>query len=188
MVIKSDTLVDPELHTAIRAAFTQLLDDRKGGPDWQPGTYDMVDNIVDPSLYPFVAGRTRGFPHEENKVGVADAIDRWAGMGHAITKLNNHPLRYEPPDRSKWYWSSKYQWLPSEVHFPSDGDTGAVKIASYINNLHPVKYSGIYGTIEELLGKVFPAWDMCLAWYDVDNELVGPGRVRPRFPPSDELR
>ena len=186
MVIKSDTLIDPELHSSIRGAFAQLIDDRKGGPDWQPGTYDMVDNIVDPSMYPFVRGRTSGFPYDQNNVGVADAVDKWAGKGRAMHELNGDP-RLGPPSRSAWYWSGKYQWLPSEIRF-LDGDyTDGVRITSYINNLHPIKYPGIYDTIEKLLGKVFPAWDMCHAWYDDIGRLVGPGRLRPRYHHADRV-
>ncbi|KAH7140604.1 hypothetical protein EDB81DRAFT_655028 [Dactylonectria macrodidyma] len=77
-------------------------------------------------------------------------------------------------------------WLPSNLRFQDDG---TVKFTSYINNLHPIKNSDIYSTIEKLVEKSLPAWDLCLARYH-DYRLEGGGRTTSRFlhptTPDDE--
>ncbi|KAH7144595.1 hypothetical protein B0J13DRAFT_595977 [Dactylonectria estremocensis] len=201
--VKSDTIVDESLHNALRIAFYRLEEDQKDNPDWHPRTSEMVQSLVHPSMYPLVYGRTRVFAEEV--VGVEDAIDKWAGKGDVIPQLE-----LEPTDKGfrpetglapvgGWhnvgvgglgvhpsFWSPKYQWLPSNLKFQEDG---TVKFTSYINNLHPIRYSDIYSTIEKLVEKSLPAWDLCLARYR-DYELQGGGRTKPRFPhpsaPDDE--
>lgn len=82
------------------------------------------------------------------------------------------------PHESTWWWSTDYQWLPAEVRFV---EGGGVEFASYINNLHPVKYRGIYRTIEQLIDVVLCAWDLCLMFYDKDEQLMGPAVSNPVF-------
>ncbi|MBE3042187.1 DUF4246 family protein [Candidatus Bathyarchaeota archaeon] len=147
----------------------------------------MVQNLVDPSLYPLVRGRTRGFRGCRYRVvGVADAIERWAGKGDldVIRTLRDNPrFPIKQHAKSTWWWSTDYQILPSQVRFV---EGGGVEFASYINNLHPVKYRGIYRTVEQLIEAVLPARDLCLTWYDKSDNLRGPGRIEPRIPPPGE--
>lgn len=185
---KSDTVVDESLHNALRAAFCRLEEDQRDNPDWHPRTNEIVQDLVHPSMYPLVYGRTRVFADEV--VGVEDAIDKWAGKGDVIPQLEPEPevKKYRHLYRNiggsevdPTFWSPKYQWLPANVKFQDDG---SVKFTSYINNLHPVEYQDIYGTIEKLIEKSLPAWDLCLAQYR-NYELEGGGRTKPRFPRPD---
>jgi hypothetical protein len=65
-------------------------------------------------------------------------------------------------------------------------DDGSVKFTSYVNNLHPVKYSGIYQAIERLIATALPAWDQCLVLNTGSNDIVkvGAGRMHSRFSAS----
>jgi hypothetical protein len=186
-VAKSDTLVRSELQDALRKAFAKLMADQSESPDWHPNSGDMVQDLVHPSLYPLVYGRTRVF--EDEVVGVSDAIDKWAGKGDVIPKLNvgritgnwmngQYQVGHIPlPDE---YWSDTYQWLPANVAFQKDG---GVKFTSYINNLHPTKYPDIYRTIERLIETALPMWDQCLQANLLDQTA---GRTQSRFPdPTD---
>jgi hypothetical protein len=131
-----------------------------------------------------VYGRSKAI--QTTSVGVRDAINRWSGKGDVLdhTKSSSNG-RYDNGPR--WtsvpsdYWSETYQWLPANVAFKEDG---SVKFTSYINNLHPVKYSAIYQTIESLITTALPAWDQCLVRnigsYD-DVVGVGAGRMHSRF-------
>lgn len=74
-VVKSDTLISPELHASLREAFAQLIKDYSGRPDWHPGTNNVVKNLVNLSLYSLVRGRTRGFC-DDQVVGVANGIEK----------------------------------------------------------------------------------------------------------------
>ncbi|WZH49633.1 hypothetical protein QYS62_010836 [Fusarium acuminatum] len=181
-VVKSDSLVDEELRGRLHAAFATLQHDQKDDPDWHPRTNDMVQNLIHPSLYPFVYGRSRAFMDEV--VGVEDAVHRWSGKGEVIPK--------DESSKKNEHFSDTYQWLPSDVKIQEDG---SVKFASYINGLHPNKYPEIYATIEKLIETALPAWDLCLVFdrdsgEDYKKEIVAAGRTKARFPrprnPDDE--
>ncbi|KAM7194458.1 Protein of unknown function (DUF4246) domain containing protein [Naviculisporaceae sp. PSN 640] len=154
-IIKSDVLVKPDLHVQLKTAMDKLLADQASNPDWHPRTDDMVWDVVHPSMYPFVYNRTR-FIHDE-VVGIEDAIDKWSGKGIVPTQnKTSSPKQGSVPDDR---WSETYQWLPSNLAIQDDG---TVKFTSYINNLHPTKYRGIYTVIEKLIDTAMPAWDHAL--------------------------
>ncbi|TVY78455.1 hypothetical protein LSUE1_G006514 [Lachnellula suecica] len=191
-VVKSDKLVSPNLQSELRKAFDELKADQKVSPDWHPNSSDMVQDLLHPSMYPLVYGRSKVL--QEEVVGVNDAIDKWAGKGEVIEKdiyqpSQNDRFRYGvgsgkvPPN----FWSDTYQWLPSNVAFQNDG---TVKFTSYINNLHPNKYSQIYHTIEKLVSAALPAWDQCLALSVGYKKTEGVGSPGSRFSqpenPDDE--
>lgn len=168
--------------------FDTLKAHQQAAPDWHPNSGDMVQDLVHPSMYPLVYGRSRVLKDEV--VGVNDAVDKWAGKGDIIPKDDWAPdpqadrFRYGigsydvPPQ----YWSTTYQWLPANVAFQEDG---TVKFSSYINNLHPNKFPEIYRTIEELVSTALPAWDQCLAFAVDYDEREGAGRLKPRLPYPD---
>ncbi|KAM0544342.1 hypothetical protein ACHAPJ_011878 [Fusarium lateritium] len=185
--VKSDTSIDEPLHHHLQAAFAKLKEDQKDNPDWHPRTSEMVQDLVHPSLYPLVYGRSRVL--QDEVVGVEDAIDRWSGKGEIIPQestiipANNARRRFYPDENkaNESFWSDTYQWLPSNFKFQDDG---SVKFTSYINGLHPNKHPEIYETIERLVGKALPAWDSCLrAFNDHNWRGEGAGRTEARFRP-----
>jgi hypothetical protein len=154
-VVKSDSLVSPELRQSLLQAFGKLLKGHESSPDWRPDTNDTVHDLIHPSMYPLVYGRSRVF--SEAVVGVRDAVAKWAGKGDVIPKEAEQP-------NDTWgipscHWSETYQWLPSNVAFD---ESGSVHLTSYINNLHPNMYPDIYRTIEKLIETSLPMWDQCL--------------------------
>lgn len=185
-VVKSDILVKADLHDSLRQAFRRLQNDQADGPDWHPNSGGLVQDLVHPSMFPLVYGRSKALKDEI--VNVADAIEKWAGKGEVIPKSevpapdrtgphwsNNVVLGgYDVPTS---YWSSSFQWLPSNVSFQNNG---SAKLMSYVNNLHPTRYPEIYATIEKLIDTAIPAWDQCLLEYR-HYRLHGPGRKGSRF-------
>lgn len=189
-----------ELQSALQDAFSRLQADQASNRDWHPNTDEIVQDLVHPSMYPLVYGRS--LFHPEEVVGVEDAIDKWAGKGEVIprrpewgeepTQRNNRPSRYGGSNDfntaiggsgiHKSYWSTIYQWLPANLAFTEDG---SVKFTSYINNLHPTKYSAIYKNIEKLIEIALPLWDQCLAQYQGYHSMVGAGRHNPRIVPDN---
>ncbi|KAJ0121097.1 hypothetical protein J7T55_008258 [Diaporthe amygdali] len=179
-VIKSDVFISDELQEALRQAFKTLQEDQADEPDWHPGSRDMVQDLVHPSMYPLIYGRSRALNDEV--VGVTEAISHWAGKGEIVPKDTTPvPERarrtYNESEIPDSYWSSAYQWLPSNVGFREDG---SVKFMSYINNLHPEKYPEIYNTVERLIDRALPAWDHCLL-ETRSFRTCGPGRRGSRF-------
>lgn len=204
-VAKSDVLVPPELHMELREAFARLQADQASHPDWHPDTNGTVQDLVHPSMYPLVFGRSRFLPEEV--VGVDDAVDKWAGKGEVIPRRPEWGEEATEADRQrrrgaydqsyqfaldsnssihKSYWSTVYQWLPSNVEFTADG---GVRFTSYINNLHPTKHRDVYTTLEKLIEKALPMWDQCLALYKnqgwAKKCLFGAGRHEPRIVPEN---
>lgn len=55
--------------------------------------------------------------------------------------------------------SKHFQWLPSEFLVDKNG---RVKIASYINNLHPHRHKDLYRTLEKIFGKFVPMFEKVL--------------------------
>lgn len=162
-IAKSDSIVPAELHDALRDAFARLKADNSSNPDWHPRTGEKVQDLVHPSMYPLVYGRSLFIPEEV--VGVEDAIDKWAGKGEVIPRRPEWGEEGEGKNMRRavlrvpnFYWSTTYQWLPANLKFTDDG---GVRFTSYINNLHPNKYQDIYRTIEELIKVALPMWDDC---------------------------
>lgn len=122
--------------------------DRK---DWHPGSNDQVLNLVHPSLYPLVYGRTRVLP-QGARVGLSDMFASWS-QGEVATETSY--------DSTKGFgWSKRFQWLPCEIEFSTNTEDGSsVRIASYINNLHPAKHQGLYRTIEKIISLSIPLWN-----------------------------
>jgi hypothetical protein len=179
---KSHTIVDSSLHRAVEDAFAKLKADQADDPDWHPGSGEMVQDLVHPSLYPLVYGQTRVFKQE--CVGVTGAL-KWAGTGEIIPRpppfVKGESENWYEIDHISDYWTDKYQWLPANVAFQ---DNGRVRFTSYINNLHPERYPDIYATIEELIDRVLPLWDHCL----VPKRNLPSGYHQPRqsrFPRPD---
>lgn len=185
-VVKADNLVPLSLDTSLRKAFNALREEQSAAPDWHPNSNDMVQDLVHPSMYPLVYGRSRVIADEV--VGVQDAIKKWAGKGDIaiIDNWDDEPgtnqkglhFSFSAPSQC---WSDTYQWLPANVAFQDDG---TVKFTSYINNLHPEKFPDIYRAVEKLIETALPAWDQCLATA-VGQEGHCGGRHKPRFPYPD---
>ncbi|TLD17305.1 uncharacterized protein PgNI_01207 [Pyricularia grisea] len=183
-IAKSDTLVDDNLKLELRSAVQELKAHQASSPDWHPWSNDMVQDLVHPSLYPLVYGRSRVF--EDEVVGVEDVVEKWAGKGEIIfaKKEEKKPNTWDAEHHLEELWSDTYQWLPSNLSFQDDG---SLRFTSYVNNLHPKRHAGIYRTLEKLIAKAVPLWEQCLVLKDdFPQGRVGicPGKRPARIPES----
>ncbi|KAK5654209.1 hypothetical protein OQA88_7384 [Cercophora sp. LCS_1] len=183
-VAKSDTIIPHDLHLALREAFQRLKVEQSSNPDWHPNTNEIVQDLVHPSMYPLVYGRSRFL--EDEPIGVEDALS-WVGKGITIPhppSETKRPMDYGVGGGSAdpSFWSTEYQWLPANLKFT---DSGGVKFTSYINNLHPIIHRSIYTTLEKLVDTALPMWDQCLGIYTGYNSIKGPGRRTPRIKPQN---
>ena len=181
----SDALRDELLE-----GFEKLKADQAASPDWHPNTNEMVQYLVNPSMYPLVYDHTRVLRSES--VGVSDAIDRWSGKGDFVPEDASEETRaYSMRAALRGtkvpfdFWSTEYQWLPANVAFQDDS---SVKFTSYINNLHPNKYPELYRAIEKLIETAaLPAWDQCLVLGGSSKEITR-GRTVSRFMPPEHTK
>ncbi|TGO60573.1 hypothetical protein BCON_0034g00090 [Botryotinia convoluta] len=173
-VSKSDTTVPK---TLTRDLYTTIAELRRqfDKNDWQICRRDQqVVNLVDPSLYPLVYGKTKvlleggkvylnGFSKSYGQ-GITTEIPRVHPKGSNVTGAASALKRLGVPfynDEDLYRWSTNYQWLPCEIEFDGNSDT-SVRIASYINNLHPIKNKPLYGMTEKLIELVIEPWNDCL--------------------------
>ena len=110
--------------------------------DWHPGSGGLVLNLVHPSLYPIVFGRTMG------KVSGSDAA----------TVLWPPPLE---PGADPRFASRHSQWLPSD--FFVDGEGKVTLTSPYINNVHPTLHEELYSVIPEILQLALPMFERVLS-------------------------
>ncbi|KAF8874335.1 hypothetical protein BD779DRAFT_257282 [Infundibulicybe gibba] len=148
-VVKSDTIIPESLKLALRAATAPLEDVPEDKKDWHPGSNNQVLDLVHPSLFPLVYGRTRILPNGFTNL---DDCVRRCGEGEVSTAP---ALDCPREDKS---FSRRFQWLPCDVNISSDG----AKITSYINNLHPQEHEDLYRIIEEIISCSIPLWNMSL--------------------------
>jgi len=156
-IVKSDSAVPTEVQDELRAAVKVLEDVPDRLKDWHPGSDNLVLDLVHPSLFPVVWGLTRAL--EEGTVPLEDCI-KYTGKGVKVAEHIPQPAgdrRWDVPE----LWSS-HQWLPAELGFGADG---AVKITSYINNLHPVKHKALYSVLERIAAATLRVWDDSLSGF-----------------------
>ncbi|TFK71823.1 hypothetical protein BDN72DRAFT_837201 [Pluteus cervinus] len=162
-VVKSDTVIPQSVKEALQRAVAPLEDVPENKRDWHPGSNEQVLDLVHPSLFPLVYGKSRILPDSltgledfakrcgegamlpvppENEAGLANKRDPWA-YGHG---------------QKKGLYSQKFQWLPCDVDISGE----RAKITSYINNLHPQQHPEVYRIIEDIITHLIPLWNASL--------------------------
>lgn len=109
--------------------------------DWHPGSDGLVLDLVHPSLYPVVYGRTVG-----------------KSPGSATAAVLMAPA---PGDDDSKFTSKKFQWLPSD--FLVDGNGEVTLTSPYINNVHPAQHEDLYSVIPEILHCAIPMFERVLS-------------------------
>ncbi|CAE6398819.1 unnamed protein product [Rhizoctonia solani] len=147
---QSDILIPIVLKEQLVEGITKLENIPEPKKNWHPRSNRQVLDLVHPSLYPIVYGRTLSYPK--------DSDDR------SPTSLQ---LRLKPlEDSLRLLWSPEdfcvskhFQWLPTDFEISEDGISA--RSLSYINNLHPQEY-GLYKSIEELVAAYIPLFERVL--------------------------
>ncbi|KAJ7496774.1 hypothetical protein FB451DRAFT_203127 [Mycena latifolia] len=160
----SDGLICNELSDALKTAVAKLEDGEK---DWHPGSDRQVLDLVHPSLYCVVYGRTRAFlpdcPRNESNFRVVGPPARGTGDLDWIQEFT---------------LSQKFVWLPSDF---AVGEDGSVRLVSpYINNLNPVLHRQLYPVIEDILAGFVPLFERVLGDSNTRDRVstAGNGRIR----------
>ncbi|KAF7554625.1 hypothetical protein G7Z17_g2757 [Cylindrodendrum hubeiense] len=156
--LKSDCLIPDDLREALKSAVAPLENVPVDRKDWHPGSDDRVLDLVHPSLWPLLYGRSRILP--DKRINLQNCLE-YCGTGLTLPKLPKPPAvdtLWNPfPVETL---SSRFQWLPCDVDLTGDHP----RIDSYINNLHPVRHALLYPVIEKFIEKALPAWDIVYRW------------------------
>lgn len=141
---KSDRLIPVDVKSELLAAVAALESVPDSQKDWHPRSDDKVLNLVHPSLYPIVYGRSVSMtgeliePREDNRVD------------------------------SK-FMSQSFQWLPSDF---SVAENGAVSLESpYINNVHPDDHAALQEVITKILERSVPMFEWVLSDLERQKQL-----------------
>ncbi|KAH8427366.1 DUF4246 domain-containing protein [Aspergillus melleus] len=175
-VVKSDSAISRELKEALRKAVQPLEDVPEEKKDYHPGSDNKVVDLVHPSLFPVIYGRSRILP--DRLIGVDNCLNS-IGQGQQLavppkasrdqTELElglfPRPFRHGSPVPDPY--SRNFQWMPCDVEFTEDQ---GCRIVSYINNLHPQRHRPLYGVIEKILAKVIPLWDATLTRVEYEDK------------------
>ncbi|OJK04301.1 hypothetical protein ASPACDRAFT_73958 [Aspergillus aculeatus ATCC 16872] len=162
-VIRSDTAISKDLQQALRDAVAPLKDIPEEAKDYHPGSDNKVLDLVHPSLFPLVYGRTRILP--DRTMTVANCLDH-LGQGDVLPVPTDEGSKGQGRD-PHWRWrssdykvySQKFQWLPCDVEF---SDHENCRIVSYINNLHPQRHQSLYAVVENVIARAIPQWNKSL--------------------------
>ena len=133
----ADGLVDAALVERLRADVRQLLD--REPVDYHPGSGTKVRDLVHPSLFPYIEGRS---------------------------VLLNPDLQRETPTHDRFgrlFESSRYQWLPTPFQVSVEG---TVTAKAYINNLDPTRYAATYDDLAALLTTALPLLESVVGYVD----------------------
>ena len=130
-VVKSDCAVPEDLRTSLVLAVQSLEDVSETQKDWHPGSDDKVLDLVHPSLFPLVWGRSRILTDS-----VANLEDFVAKCGEG--SIRPEGLSVEPPaglegsqhqdqipigieKAERGMYSRQFQWLPCDVQLTPAG-------------------------------------------------------------------
>ncbi|KAH6912119.1 hypothetical protein BKA70DRAFT_826214 [Coprinopsis sp. MPI-PUGE-AT-0042] len=160
-VVKSDKAISLQTKEALRKAVEPLEDVSDKHKDWHPVSDERVLDLVHPSLFPLIYGRSKVLAAGEKVTTLKDFASR-SGEGDVIPspeqpRTQRIGRRWRASDLNPY--STKFQWLPCEVDIAGDKP----KIVSYINNLHPEEHTALYGIIEDVIAASIPLWEMTLA-------------------------
>jgi hypothetical protein len=118
------------------SAVRQLEDVPDNELDWHPGSNGKVLDLVHPSLYPIVFGRTLVSPQHTPAQVKEDLLSE---AGNTVSK--------------------DFAWLPTDFSISADGKVAHA--LSYINNIHPSN-TKLANIIEHLVARFVPLFDRVL--------------------------
>jgi hypothetical protein len=127
-------LISTELRTELIEAAAVLESMPK---DWHPGSNRQVLDLVHPSLYPVVYGRSM--------------LKSESGLIQVVV----------PPVEESHSISQRFQWLPSDFGISANGKV--TLLSPYINNVHPTKHVKLYEVIPKILERAIPMFERVLS-------------------------
>jgi hypothetical protein len=155
-VFKSDTAVAEETKLALQKAVRVLEDVPASRKDWHPGSDGKVLDLVHPSLFPLIYGKSKILPVGASVTTLEDCIRR-CGEGEVVP-VEDTLVRLQDENA----WSDKFQWLPCEVDISGEKP----KILTYVNNLHPENHRELYPLVEDIIHASIPLWEKTLIPFD----------------------
>lgn len=154
-VVTSDCSIPSNLKNELKFQSIKLFNQFKNCLDFQPNANNRVVHLIHPSLYPFQYNKSPILQYDSllrsNKVALLPYSDNIPNFKMGV---------------SKHLYKRNYQWLPTLMHY--DKSANGYKIASYINNLHPIHFKPLYDIIESIFNLALPGLELVLSRYQSD--------------------
>lgn len=144
-VLTKDKHIPSKLKESFKKNASKLENVPKDKLDWHPGSNNQVLDLIHPSLYPFVKGKTK-----ISKNPKSFSFQKWMGTGEIDGPSEPQNLEFK---------SDQFQWLPSDIFVD---ENGKVSFLSYINNLHPGKHKDLYLDLAKILEEFIPLFEKSL--------------------------
>ncbi|KAK0215580.1 hypothetical protein IW262DRAFT_1449849 [Armillaria fumosa] len=154
-VWQSDSLIESSLRESLISSVTPLENVPDAEKDWHPRANEQVLDLVHPSLYCIVYGRTLG----------------WNGDG-LIAPLQCDISTEDSDSIVDYSVSRHFSWFPTDFLISPDGKSA--KSLRYINNIHPQNNAALHTVIETLVARFTPLWSRVLVESKEDYELPLP--------------
>ncbi|KAG8931780.1 hypothetical protein FRC01_000809 [Tulasnella sp. 417] len=154
---ESNELISQDLKLRLTRAAAVLEEVPEEEKDWHPRSNNQVLDLVHPSLFCAVYGRTQSWD----------------------TSSDDRQLEsLEAPDEEmdSWAYSENFCWIPTDFQLGENG-TPATALG-YINNVHPHQHNDLVTVIESLVGRFSLLWDRVLTDIHPDNSEDLPGRAK----------
>lgn len=199
-IVVSDSVISEVLKDALRREVSKFTKEEfpEGKFDYHPNSDNTVIDLVHPSLYPLQYGITPIFSNEnpEDSIVYNGYRNREWPHGIELDFEKNHGKREikicefdketikTKPHVSDYGISENYQWLPAlltkEAYNEYNKPGEYYHFRSYINNLHPIKYSNLYQVISKIFNRLLPGLNLCL------SRLASGTSTRIEIPMSDD--
>ncbi|KAG9024292.1 hypothetical protein FS837_005422, partial [Tulasnella sp. UAMH 9824] len=148
---ESDELISQDLKSRLIQAAAVLENVPEEEKDWRPRSNNQVLDLVHPSLFCAVYGRTPSW-----------------NTSNGERRLE--PLEAPYEEMKDWAYSRKSSWIPTDFQL---GENGApAKALDYINNVHPDQHKELVSVIELLVGRFSLLWDKVLTDIHPDNDSL----------------
>ncbi|KAJ6115996.1 Protein of unknown function DUF4246 [Penicillium sp. IBT 18751x] len=163
-ITKSDTNVPDDILRELRRTSKILEYEEDELHFYHPGSMSKQRDLLPMALYPLIYGKSHILT---DRVIRLDEALRYAGQGEVIpvpkeSGVTREDLAWRVAARADIKvkpYSRLFQILPSDWEI---GDDGLWHIATYINNLHPVKCKDTYKVIEDAFNRLVPQFNMSM--------------------------
>ncbi|TMW64923.1 hypothetical protein Poli38472_009090 [Pythium oligandrum] len=153
----SDSIIPSDLKTKFTDEVRVLEDIPDADMDWHPGSDNQVLDLMHPSLYCCVFGKTMAVGEV---MSPRNSTPSTSTVPTALEQMQSIIFSGKEAAENKHRGEAKYQWIPSDFAVNAEGH---VQILSYINNLHPVKFESMYESIASIFEKFVPMFDKVLS-------------------------
>ncbi|OWY98410.1 hypothetical protein PHMEG_00030835 [Phytophthora megakarya] len=153
----SDNIISDEMAVKFKREVAVLENVPDDEQDWHPDSKQQVLDLVHPSLFCCVFGKT---------LRTSTALDP-SSFSTPLEQMNRLMFSGSEVVENASGCRTDYQWIPTDFLVTEGGEPGSdsdisVRTLSYINNLHPGQHGDLYDSIEKIFAKFVPLFERML--------------------------